>query len=85
MYTVTCTIDVLPNASDINGVNVAATLMDTVYMYVSSTTVSAVLGDDLTATCNWNVNGGMFTDTATAQGIYYNIVTLLLVYIHYSC
>ena len=67
MYSIQCTIDALPNATDINGTNVTATLINNVY--VSSTTVSAVLGDDLTATCNWNVNGGMFTDTTTAQGI----------------
>ena len=64
MYSIQCTIDILPNATDING---TATLINNVY--ASSTTVSAVLGDDLTATCNWNVNGGMFTDTTTAQGI----------------
>ena len=64
MYSIQCTIDILPNATDING---TATLINNVY--ASSTTVSAVLGDDLTATCNWNVNGGMFTNTTTAQGI----------------
>ena len=65
MYSIQCTIDTPPTAIDINGTdNVTATL------YVSNTTVSAVLGDDLTATCNWNVNGGMFTNTTTtAQGI----------------
>ena len=67
MYSIQCIIDALPNATDINGNNVTATLINNVY--VSNTTVSAVLGDDLTATCNWNVNGGMFTDTTTAQGI----------------
>ena len=67
MYSIQCTIDTLPNATDINGTDVTATLINNVY--VSSTTVSAVLGDDLTATCNWNVNGGMFTNTTTAQGI----------------
>ena len=65
MYSIQCTIDTLPTATD--GTDVTATLINNVY--VSSTTVSAVLGDDLTATCNWNVNGGMFTDTTTAQGI----------------
>ena len=67
MYSIQCTIDTLPNATDINGTDVTATLINNVY--VSSTTVSAVLGDDLIATCNWNVNGGMFTNTTTAQGI----------------
>ena len=67
MYSIQCTIDALPTATDIDGTDVTATLINNVY--VSSTTVSAVLGDDLTATCNWNVNGGMFTNTTTAQGI----------------
>ena len=67
MYSIQCTIDTLPNATDINGTDVTATLINNVY--VSSTTVSAVLGDDLTATCNWNVDERMFTNTKTAQGI----------------
>ena len=67
MYSIQCTIDAPPTATDIDGTDVTATLINNVY--VSSTTVSAVLGDDLTATCNWNVNGGMLTDTTTAQGI----------------
>ena len=66
MYSIQCTIDTLPNATDIDGTDVTATLENNAY--VTSITVSAVLGDDLTATCNWNVNGGMFTDTTTAQG-----------------
>ena len=66
-YSIQCIIDTLPTATDINGTDVTATLINNVY--VSNTTVSAVLGDDLTATCNWNVNGGMFTNTTTAQGI----------------
>ena len=66
MYSIQCTIDAPPTATDINGTNVTATLINNVY--VSNTTVSAVLGDDLTATCNWNINGGMFTNTTTAQG-----------------
>ena len=67
MYSIQCTIDTLPNATDINGTDVTATLVDNVY--VSNTTISAVLGDDLKATCKWNINGGMFTNTTTAQGI----------------
>ena len=67
MYSIQCTIDTLPNATDIDGTDVTATLINNVY--VSNTAVSAVLGDDLTATCNWNVNGGMFTNTTTAKGI----------------
>ena len=66
IYSTQCTIDTLPDAIDINGTNVTASLINN--MYISSTTVSAVLGDDLTATCNWNINGGMFTNTTTAQG-----------------
>ena len=50
-YSIQCTIDTLPNATDINGTDVTATLINNVY--VSSTTVSAVLGDDLRATCNY--------------------------------
>ena len=67
MYSIQCTINAPPTATDINGTDVTATLINNVY--VSSTTVSAVLGDDLTATCNWNVNRGMFTNTTTVQGI----------------
>ena len=67
MFSIQCTINALPTATDINGTNVTATLMNNVY--VSSTTVSAVLGDNLTATCNWDVNGEIFTYTTTAQGI----------------
>ena len=68
MYSIQCTIDTPPTATDINGTDVTATLINNVY--VSNTTVSAVLGDDLTATCNWNtnINGGMFTNTTTVQG-----------------
>ena len=66
-YSIQCTIDTPPTATDINATDVTATLINNVY--VSNTTVSAVLGDDLTATCNWNVNGGMFTNTTTVQGI----------------
>ena len=66
MYSIQCAIDTLPTATDINGTDVTATLINNVY--VSNTTVSVVLGDDLTAMCNWNVNGGMFTNTTTAQG-----------------
>ena len=65
-YSIRCTIDTLPDAIDINGTNVTASLINNVY--ISNTTVSAVLGDDLTATCNWSINGGMFTNTTTAQG-----------------
>ena len=46
-------------------------------VYVSSTTVSVVLGDDLTATCNWNVDGEIFTNTTTAQGIINDILLLV--------
>ena len=67
MYTITCTIDTEPDTTDINGNGVTPTPMND--LYVSSTTVSADLGDDLTATCNWNINGGMFTNATTAQGI----------------
>ena len=82
MYSIQCTIDTLPNATDVNGTDVTATLVNNVY--VSNTTVSAVLGDDLAATCNWNVNGGMFTDTANAQGILlYN--DIIVSYIFTSC
>ena len=66
MYSIQCTIDAPPTATDINGTDVTATLINNVY--ISSITVSAVLGDDLTATCNWNVNGRMFTNTTIAQG-----------------
>ena len=67
IYILHCIIDTPPTATDIDGTDVTATLINNVY--VSNTTISAVLGDDLTATCNWNVNGGMFTNTTTAQGI----------------
>ena len=69
VYIIQCIIDTPPTATDINGTDVTATLINNVY--VSNTTVSAVLGDNLTATCNWNVHGGMFTNTTTAQGIIY--------------
>ena len=66
IYNVTCSIDTEPNTTDIDGTDVTPTLMNNVY--VSSTTVSAVLGEDLSATCNWNINRGMFTNTTTVQG-----------------
>ena len=68
MYSIQCTIDTLPTATDINGIDVTATLINNVY--VSNKTVNVVLGDDLTATCNWNVSGSlrMFTNTTTVQG-----------------
>ena len=69
MYSIHCTIDAPPTATDINGTDVTATLINNVYISSTTVSTSAVLGDDLTATCNWNINGGMFTNTTTAQGI----------------
>ena len=67
VYGIQCIINILPTATDIDGTNVTATLINNVY--VSNTTVSPVLGDDLIATCNWNVDGEIFINTTTAQGI----------------
>ena len=68
-YDIICTINIQPNinGTDINGTNVTVILTNNVY--VSSRTVATVLGDDLTATCNWNTNRGIFTNTTTLHGI----------------
>ena len=81
MYSIQCTINTQPNTID---ANITSTSSDvtTICMnnvYVSSMIVSAVLGDDLMATCNWDVDGEIFTNTTTAQGIM-NDILLLVIY-----
>ena len=79
MYSIQCTIDILPTGTDIDGTDVTATPMNNVY--VSSKTVNATIGDNITATCNWNVNGGIFTSTTTAQGtLLYDSLTISIVF-----
>ena len=66
-YIIQCIIDTQPDATDINGFSVAAILINSAY--VSSIIASDIRGNELTGTCNWNINGGIFKNTTTAKGI----------------
>ena len=48
-------------------------LQNLTYIMISELTVTDFTGVDITVHCNWNVNGGTFTNSSIIQGTHMHI------------